>query len=64
MRGRSLAGILLTLSTLLSIGCGGGGDDGPTTTSQEDLTEFLQENPEYTGTPPGPSASKSPLSLE
>ncbi len=44
-------------------GCGRDTGKNGAATSQEDLAEFLEDNPEYSLPPPSGSKSKTPLDL-
>ena len=63
MRGRCMLGAVFTAISLISAGCGGRDGDGSAATSQEELAEFLAENPDYAGASAPPGSSKTPLEL-
>lgn len=63
MRRRCMFGAVFTVISLISAGCGGRDGNGSAATSQEELAEFLAENPGYADTPAPPGSSKTPLEL-
>jgi hypothetical protein len=63
MLGQCRIGFVLAVFLLVSIGCGRGGGDSPAATSQEELAEFLEENPKYSDSSSAPKPSKAPLEL-
>ena len=53
---------ILLVMVLCIAGCGGGASDVNQSTSHDEITEFLEENPEFAD--PGPTSDAAPLGLE
>lgn len=54
--------LLLALIGLCSLGCGGDTADNNSNSSHEEITAFLEENPEFAD--PGPQSETDALGLE
>ncbi len=63
MLGRYLIAVLSAALMVFSAGCGRGSHDAPEVTSQQELADFLKENPDYAGASSRPPSSKAPLEL-
>ncbi len=63
MRWRCMFGAVVTAISLISAGCGGQNSNATAATSQEELADFLEENPDYAGASAPPGSSKAPLEL-
>lgn len=66
---RSIGAVCTGCIVVCLAGCGGGASTTNSTTSNEDIAAFIEENPEYGDVPPAAgkaskSAKPSPLGLE